>query len=844
MARDQTYRDNGPRYGRMPAEQLINFMKPAYRSFVRRALFAVPMLALAYSLANASAGQQKKRPVTRKPASAATTATDDAAAQPAPPTATLEQAIRENNLGLALMDRHDFPGALGRFQTACVMNPDSDTGCLNMGIALLNMGRYGDSQTVLAKSVERDPQSARAWYNVALLEKALGRADAAREDFQKVAAIDPDDAGTQYFLGYLASQTEKYDEAVAAFKRAIELDPLLASAEYGLSQAEQHLGDADGAKAHLERFQRITAEKLASPVRFLYGEQGKYSLGQEMAAPAVPVPAAIPVTYVNVTPLSGLPQARPVVAAPSRPGAKRRSTSDDSGPTTLASFLGSGACVFDFDGDGKPDIFLVNADGKGNAALYRNVGKGTFENVTRAAKLEFHGVGIGCAVGDYDNDGHPDLAVTSGDGITLFHNEGNGTFRDVTDAAGLRPAIPQADQPVTQPANPAGDQSASQTADQSSAQLPAPTNDQSNALPGALAMGLTFVDYDGDGDLDIYVTRFSNFPLDDKTEPFTFPEDAPAPGNILWRSNGNGTFGDRTKDLGLGGSTPSVGAIGSDLSNDHAVDLVVTGSQKYPSALMNTREGAFRATIPWAISMPGPAAGVVAADFDHDGWMDLAFTHWASPAVTIWRNVQGKSFERVPLVTPGWMRAWGIAALDYDNDGWVDLVAVGETFAGEGRIALFRNEGPDGFRDVTHETGLDKIMLHDPRTVIAFDYDGDGSADLLITQNNLPPVLLRNIGGNKNSWLKLALNGDPDNKTGIGTRIDVFSGVQRQTWEVAGASGYLGQGPPEILIGLGSERQADVIRLLWPTGILQNEITVSGGARTPIAEKEPGDSPH
>jgi Flp pilus assembly protein TadD len=819
-------------------------MTTANRTFGRRARFAIPMLALACVTAGPSAGQQKKRPVARKSAAAATTAKTDAAAQPAPPAETLEQAIRENNLGLALMNRHDFPGALGRFQTACVMNPDSDTGCLNMGIALLNMSRYDDARTVLAKSVERDPQSARAWYNAGLLEKALGQTDAAREDFQKVAAIDPDDPGTQYFLGYLASAAQKYDEAVAAFKRAIELDPLHASAEYGLSQAEQHLGYADGAKAHLNRFQRITAEKLASPIRFLYGEQGKYSLGQEMAAPVVPVPAAIPVVYVNVTPLSGLPQGRPVVAAVSQPGAKRLKSGDESKPTTLPGFLGSGACVFDYDGDGKPDIFLVNADGKGNAALYRNSGKGTFVNVTRAAKLEFHGDGIGCAVGDYDNDGHPDLAVTSGDGIMLFHNEGNGTFKDVTEVSGLLSAIQQANQPVIQPADPVAEKSATQSADQSKAQPSPQTSEQTGDRPSALAMGVTFVDYDGDGDLDIYVTRFINFALDDKTEPFTFPYDASVPGNILWRSNGNGTFMDRTKDLGLGGSAPSVGAIGSDLSNDHAIDLVVTGWQKFPSVFMNTREGAFRATNPWAISMPGPAAGVVTADFDHDGWMDLAFTHWASPSVTIWRNVQGKSFERVPLVTPGWMRAWGIAALDYDNDGWVDLVAVGETFAGEGRIALFRNEGPDGFRDVTHETGLDKIVLHDPRAVIAFDYDGEGSADLLITQNNQPPVLLKNIGGNKNSWLKLALSGDPDNKSGIGTRVDIFSGARRQTWEVAGASGYLGQGPPELLIGLGSERQADVIRLLWPTGILQNEITVPGGASTPIPETERGESPH
>jgi hypothetical protein len=236
--------------------------------------------------------------------------------------------------------------------------------------------------------------------------------------------------------------------------------------------------------------------------------------------------------------------------------------------------------------------------------------------------------------------------------------------------------------------------------------------------------------------------------------------------------------------------------------------------------------------------MPGPAAGVVAADFKHNGWMDLAFTHWASPAITVWRNVRGKSFERVPLVIPAWMRAWGIAALDYDNDGWVDLAAVGETFAGEGRIALFRNEGPAGFRDVTHETGLDKIVLTNPRGVIAFDFEGDGSSDLLITQNQLPPVLLKNVGGNKNGWLKLALSGDPDNRTGIGARVDIYSGAERQSWEVLGASGYLGQGPPEILTGLGNERQADVIKLLWPTGIRQNEMQARGEARVPITETE------
>jgi lipoprotein NlpI len=818
----------------------VNEMTPAQTPISRWTKYALAALLLVAALAGARGLQQpapeRKPPAgaARKPSAAPAKAS---AAKPTPPDASLVQAALENTIGLALMDRRSYADALGRFQTACVMNPASDIGCLNMGIALLNMRRYDDARQILEKSVERDPQNARAWFNLALLARAAGDSITAREEFQKVAAIDPNDPGTQYFLGYLATQDQKYDQAVAAFKRAIELDPFHVSAEFGLSQAEQDLGHTDAAKADLERFQRLSAEKLGKPVRFLYGEQGPYSLAQEMTAPAGPAPPPTLIYFVDVTAVSGLPQFRSALAAAagSHPAAKRpasAATAIDLPSTarSLASFLGSGACVFDFDGDGRPDIFLVDADGKGNAALYRNVGKGKFVNATTAAKLAFHDHGMACGVGDYDNDGHPDLAISSSDGITMFHNEGDGTFKDVTLLAGLRPPATAAPDAGAQPA-------------QIVPAAPASTSPAAPAAPATLAMGVTFIDYDHDGDLDIYVTRFTDFPVESTSQPFTFPDGAPVPGNILWRNNGNGTFVDKTSDLALGGAAPSMGALGSDLANNHAIDLIVTGWQKFPSVFMNTREGPFRPASPWAISMPGPAAGVVSADFDHDGWMDLAFTHWASPAVTVWRNVQGKSFERVPLVEPGWMRAWGIAAFDYDNDGWVDLVAVGETFSGEGRIALFRNEGPAGFRDVTHETGLDKIVLRNPRSVNPFDFDGDGSPGLLITQNNLPPVLLKNVGGNRNSWVKLVLAGDPDNKLAIGARLEIFSGAARQAWEVPSSTGYLGQGPPEILAGLGSAGEADVLRIFWPTGLLQNELNVAADAATPVPESEPPEQP-
>jgi hypothetical protein len=225
--------------------------------------------------------------------------------------------------------------------------------------------------------------------------------------------------------------------------------------------------------------------------------------------------------------------------------------------------------------------------------------------------------------------------------------------------------------------------------------------------------------------------------------------------------------------------------------------------------------------------MPSDTAGIAVLDFDHDGWMDIAFTHGDGRALTLWRNNQGKIFDQVLLPAVDWARAYGVAAIDYDNDGWVDLVAVGETKDGHGEVRLFRNLGPDGFKDVTVETGLDKIQLKEPRAIIVGDYDNDGAADLLITQNHGPAVLLHNEGGNKNNSLQLALKGLNDNKSAIGTKVEVFSDGLRQKFEVYGSSGYLGQNSPYLTIGLGQAKEADVVRMLWPTGVLQDEIEVA-----------------
>jgi len=302
----------------------------------------------------------------------------------------------------------------------------------------------------------------------------------------------------------------------------------------------------------------------------------------------------------------------------------------------------------------------------------------------------------------------------------------------------------------------------------------------------------------------------------------------------MWRNNGDGTFTEVGASRGLTETEPSIGAVGTDYNNDRAVDLVVTGGIA-PTIFENPREGKFPARWPGPSPTYSPTAGVAVLDSNHDGWMDVALTHWGAGGLTLWRNDRGK-FDEVPLPATNWETSFGVTAIDYDNDGWVDLVAVGETKDGKGEVRLFRNLGPDGFKDVTADVGLDKIQLKEPRAIIAGDYDNDGAADLLITQNHGPAVLLHNEGGNKNNSLRLALTGLNDNKSAIGTKVEVFSAGLRQKFEVYGSSGYLGQNSPYLTIGLGQAKEADVVRMTWPTGVLQDEIEVAANKRQEFLE--------
>ena len=215
--------------------------------------------------------------------------------------------------------------------------------------------------------------------------------------------------------------------------------------------------------------------------------------------------------------------------------------------------------------------------------------------------------------------------------------------------------------------------------------------------------------------------------------------------------------------------------------------------------------------------------------------MDIAVTHAGAPGVTLWKNVDGKRFERVPLPISDATRAWGITPIDVDNDGWIDLAALVETSKGV-QVRVLRNKGDGTFEDVTAKLGLDKPLPQTARSLVAFDADSDGDADLLVSTLDGAPILLRNDGGNKNHSFLVTLQGNADNKTAIGTKVEVFAGGLWQKWEVPGASGYLSQGPGTILAGLGDWSEPVIVRLLWPTGVPQDELNIAAKGVAEVKE--------
>jgi len=697
------------------------------------------------------------------------------------------EAVRGNNRGVAEMGQQFTERAEGSFAAAFKKDPKLAQAAVNDGIALLTLQKLDEAKKALRAALVLDGSNAQAWYNLGLAQHAGNELEPALESFKQAVKLDPRDADSYYFEGVCLSELKDFDKAVEVFKQALAIDPNHASSEFGMARALQRSGHADEAKAHFKRFQHLTSAKIGAPIGLAYGEQGRYSTVTPVKEVGSGVKGMIPVKLVVTEMVPG-----PSGSQIGTPRAK------NGNPIVYAAT--GGACMMDVTGDGSMDLILMQNGPQALRVLY-NEGNGQFVDLDAAAAgLKAAGHAVACAVGDFDADGLNDLAVALDDQVLLFKNLGKGKFQDVTAEAGL-------------------------------AAKNRPT-------------GITFVDYDHDGDLDLFVTGEGLKAGD--------------PPNVLWRNNGNKTFTEWTEPTGLRGSGKSNAAILTDFNNDRAVDIAVTGDGASPLIYVNPREGKYpaQALIDYLPSNAGnsvmdykyvplpPTVGIAVLDFNKDGWMDIAVTHDGAPGLTLWRNVAGpenvgRRFERVELPLKDATRGWGVTAVDIDNDGWIDLAAIVETKAGP-QVRVFRNKGDGTFEDVSHVLGLDAVKLHEPRGLIAADVDGDGAPDLIVTQVNAAPVLLKNVGANKNHFVRLDLSGYADNKTALGVKVEMFEGGYWQKWELAGASGYQTQAPPQILVGLGDAEGIDLLRMLWPTGVLQDEVDLPKlvQGRAVIAMKE------
>src|ERR1700735_2681180 len=614
-----------------------------------------------------------------------------------------------------------------------------------------------------------------AYMNQQLFEKAL-------KSFQQAAELDPKLAIARLNEGVAFLNLQKIDEAKAALEDALKQDPKNPQAWYNLGLYAKNTGDAQSA---IDAFRHVS-EIDPSVADTWYFLGSAYVQPKQFPQAIEAFQHALQLNPIHASAEFGLSRAY------------QQSGDVDHAREHLKKFqyitqnkIGAPmSLAYGEQGQYSRAVESPSAVLKAPAPI-----KVRFVNVTAQAGIVLGattnekmggdgGLGAGGCFIDYDGDGKLDVFLSdmgARGGIGLYRNLGGGRFEDVTQKAGLDPDM----HAVGCTAGDYDNDGMTDLAFTSGGRIFLLHNEKDGRFKDVtqsagikhddLAIGLTFIDYDHDGDLDLYVTRA----LNKAPQP---PHGYSAVEGTGWgemrRNDGNGTFTEVTESLGLSGIGVSFGAVGTDYNNDRAIDLVATGLGA-GTIFENPREGKFPARRPW------PNGG---------------------------------------------------AAVHYDKDGWVDLVAVGETKDGKGEVRLFRNLGADGFKDVTVDVGLDKIQLKEPRAVITGDYDGDGATDLLITQNHGPAVLLRNEGGNQNHWLRLSLKGLADNKSAIGTKVEVLAGGNLQTFEIAGSSGYLGQNSPYLTVGLGDAKEADVVRMLWPSDVLQDEINVAGDKQQDFLE--------
>ncbi len=684
-------------------------------------------------------------------------------------------AIQANNHGAARMEQYKHTQAMEEFGRVTGLAPSWAPGFVNLGLAALYAREMEKAETALRRAVELDPDLPQAHYALAILLRDQGRTDEAIARLETARNLDPDDPQIFYNLGLLHVRKRLFDVAVDRLSRARELDPNGMSIRYQLARALLQAGRRGEGETEMAAYQKLADDsRFAVPTGNQYGEAGRNALViTDYAAFGGPPPPPPPVRvrFRDVTGDSGIAfvHAGPGGEAEVRSG-KAAATGGIPEPSEAARW-GSGVAIGDLDGDGLPDVVFANAsaDGRARPVVYRNRGGMRFEDVTKRSRIDFQGVGMAAGLADYDGDGDLDLVLTRLGGVELFRNDGRGVFENVTKSASV-------------------------------------------SLSG-FCLGASWGDVDHDGDLDLYVSRLAE------------PGSGGSAGTRLLLNRGDGTFMDGTDALGLAGPTRgSVGAVFSDLDLDRDIDVVLSVPGGQDALLDNRRERGFADRGAAAgLARRGGGRGVSAGDLNGDGRPDLVFAAPAPDGLRALMNGEDGRFTVRAIDPASRGSRYGTVLFDADNDGDLDLFATGE------RHDFFRNDGTGLFERASDEAGLGALAAGTGRAAAAADLDGDGDLDLLVTRNGARPLVLKNEGTHGKRWLRVMARGRSSNHHGVGTKIEVQTGAFWQRREVQAGSGYLSQSPAAVHFGLRDRGIVDVLRLLWPGGVLQAELDVPAG---------------
>jgi tetratricopeptide (TPR) repeat protein len=703
-----------------------------------------------------------------------------------------EDAYRANNIGVALLEQFNYSAAVESFRKALRLHPSLITARVNLAIALFYASDLDGAQREAAAAAQQLSSAPQPQYMLGLIARSQNRIDAAIAAFQSVQQIDAHDVGTLINLGQLYLQQRQYPDAIAAFRAALAEEPYNVTAAYNLGLALTRAGQRDEGQQTMERSQVLRASGYGTIFSSNYLEQGRYaeaiaSTGAEREL----VDRATPEVKFTATPAARIAATPP----PAGPPIGRRFTAEelvDGSGRTITEALGGGLTLLDFDGDGDLDLFVVGTFGQ---KLFRN-DAGTFVDVTEGSGLATsgdRGTASGCVAGDYDNDGRPDLLVLRYGGNTLYHNEGNGKFSDATQSAQL-PSYPH------------------------------------------LSVSAAFVDFDHDGDLDIVIAGLADLaPTAPNAGGLTFPDDFPSAPHQLLRNNGDGTFTDVTAKAELLVKGHAVAVVPTDYDNRRDVDLLFVNEDGPPVLFKNLRDGTFRDTASAAgLRLEGRILSVAAADVNKDDYPDFFFGRAGAPGLLAMSD--GRARFTMTVAPAGTSSATIAQFVDYDNDGLLDLL----TWSAEGP-RLFRNLG-DSWADVTdrafpRQAGSDAadLRLASPRALAAADLDGDGDRDLIGSLTSGTVTVWRNDGGNRDRSVRVQLAGRVSNRTGIGAKIDLRAGSLKQRIETSATTPAVA--PADIVFGLGRRSDADVIRVLWPSGVVQAEISGAKSERAALTPR-------